>query len=771
MEMFAPDGGHTILPVLHKQSSMNRELYFYALSFVLFSVSISSLSAQVSIQDCLGAVPVCQDTYTESQSPVGDGNVSNEIIPGETCTAGELNSIWYVFTASEDGDLGFLITPNNLNDDYDWVLFDLTNGDCDDLVMENVVSCNAAGGAGCHGQTGCSASGIGNWTPGGCTGTGPINTLVPMQAGNTYVLMVSNWTGSNDGYTIDFSESTGLGVFDQTPPIVDDISNLPQSCGDNNINITFSEFLQCESLNDAAFQLDGPGGPYTIDASSIACNSGADQSRNFQLTINPAIQSMGDYTLTINPTTPSDLLDLCDNQAEDFSFNFTVDTPLDITIDIGADTSLVCAGDELILDASAAGNVFLWEDGSTEPTLTVTDAGIYEVTVTDDCGIGSDAIEVFVQQTPPSVDFGPDELLCPGDTRILDADNGLAFYTWHDGSSQTSFTVNTTGDYAVTVENGCGIVEDEINITYVPDLNLSLASEYVLCLGDTLMLDIERPFATYQWENGSTNPVRAITADGSFALTVTTICEVYETNFEAIFLVDPMLELGDDLVLCPNDSLLLEPGIPGAEYLWQDGSTTDSYVVTTPDTYRVTISTACNDLIDSVQIDYLLPVTTDLGRDTFLCEDQPYLLDASTAVAADYQWEDGSMAPRRLVFGPGAYVVSVKSECETVIDTLNIVPCEICQVFMPNVFSPNNDGLNDRFFPQGPCALENYEMLIFDRWGNQVYQSNNPSEGWNGKIRGDVAPQGTYVWTINYIVSENGNPREATQRGDVVLLR
>ncbi|MEL6656857.1 MAG: gliding motility-associated C-terminal domain-containing protein [Bacteroidota bacterium] len=749
---------------------MKMKLY-HALPFCLLLACSTSVFGQFGIQDCIGAIPVCQDLYTEEESPTGTGNVPNEIIPGETCTAGEINSIWYVFTANEDGLLGFIITPNNLDDDYDWALFDLTNGDCDDLVAENLVSCNAAGGTGCHGQTGCASFGIGNWTPGGCTGTGPVNELVPMQAGNTYVLMVSNWTGSPDGYTLDFSESTGLGVFDETAPLVDDVQDLPQSCGDDSMEITFNEFLQCSTVNGNSFQLDGPGGPYTVTASSPDCGAGADQDRTFQLRFDPPIQSMGDFTLTVDPDNTNSLLDLCDNQAEPFTFNFTVDVPIPITIDIGRDTSLVCAGDELIIDASASGNVFVWDDGSTEPTLTVTNAGIYGVTVTDDCGIGEDEVEVFVQQVPPTVDFGPDQTLCPGDTRLLDADNGLAFYNWQDGSTNTSFTVNTTGDYAVTVENGCGTVEEAINITYVPPLNLSLATEYVLCLGDTLMLDVERPLADYVWEDGSTDPQRAIVADGNYALTVTTLCEVYESNFEAIFLVDPMLELGDDLVLCPNDSLVLEPGIPGADYLWQDGSTADRLVVRSPDTYQVTITTACNELVDSVRIDFLLAVTTDLGRDTFLCDDQPFLLDATTEVEADYLWENGERDPRRLIFGPGDYIVSVKSDCENIIDTLSIVPCEICQVFMPNVFSPNNDGVNDRFGPQSPCGLDAYEIMIFDRWGNQVWQSTNPSDGWNGRIKGDFAAQGTYVWMINYTVTENGILREAQKRGDVVLLR
>ena len=744
--------------------------------FTLLQVGLAcfsiALQAQPTIQDCLGAVPVCQDVYIEANSPVGTGTVANEI-PLGTCTAGEINSIWYVFTASEDGSIGFLITPNNLNDDYDWALFDISNVSCGNLSPSDLVSCNAAGGGGCHGVTGTSATGIGNNTIGGCGGTGPMNQLVPVIAGNTYTLMVSNWTGSPNGYSLDFSESTGLGVFDVVSPEVEEVNMLPQSCGDRDIIVEINEFLSCQSVHNTDFELLGPGGPYSINTISLECLSGSDQSKLFNLTINPPIQSLGSFTLNISPAAGDHLLDLCGNQMEDFSLQFDVDVLIDVEINIGRDTSLLCAGDEVILDASDQGLVFLWEDGSTAPTLIVNNEGVYNVTVTNECGVGEDAVEVFVQVQPPSVDFGMDQLLCEGDEYTIDADNGIAFYTWQDGSSENTLLVNSTGDYAVTVVNGCGEDEDFINVTFVPLLNLGLASEYVLCLGDTLIIDVERPFATYQWSDGSDLTHREITEDGQFALTVTTLCETYEAEFNSIFLVDPQLELGKDLELCPNDSIRLIPGIPGANYLWQDGSTMDALEITLPGTYKVTITTACNELKDSIKIDYLLPIMTDLGRDTFLCPEDPFLLNASTAVTASYQWDNNEKENKRLVFGPGNYSVTVTSICETISETIFIEECEICNAYLPNVFSPNLDGVNDRFYPQSPCVITDYMMNVFDRWGNQIFSTTNPDQhnGWDGRIKGKAANQGTYIWMMEYTVSENGFPQKRNKQGTITLLR
>ncbi|MBK8490527.1 MAG: hypothetical protein IPL49_06345 [Saprospirales bacterium] len=235
-------------------------------------------------QDCLGAIPICQEIYTQTYSPSGTGNYPNEINPSINCTVGELNSVWYTFTVAQSGSFGFLLTPNDLNDDYDWSLFNITNASCSDIFDDPslVVSCNAAGGGTCNGLTGATGGSSYNNQGGGCNtfppsqnaGFSAYNDLIPVTFGNTYVLMVSNWTGSTNGYTIDFGYST-VGVWgNNNPPVIPGIISGPmQVCpgapfnysvplaigasnyqwtltppigaisgnGDNNVTITFSQ--------------------------------------------------------------------------------------------------------------------------------------------------------------------------------------------------------------------------------------------------------------------------------------------------------------------------------------------------------------------------------------------------------------------------------------------------------------------------------------------------------------------------------------------------
>jgi len=85
-------------------------------TFLFTALSFPGTGQVPTVQDCLGAVSVCQQVYSESLSFSGDGNIHNEINTSISCTAGELNSIWYTFTVDQSGDFGFLITPNDIDD-------------------------------------------------------------------------------------------------------------------------------------------------------------------------------------------------------------------------------------------------------------------------------------------------------------------------------------------------------------------------------------------------------------------------------------------------------------------------------------------------------------------------------------------------------------------------------------------------------------------------------------------------------------------------------
>ena len=749
------------------------------LPLLLLSWAGGMAQTQPTIQDCLGAISVCQQIYFEDQSPVGDGNINNEINSGNSCTAGEINSIWYTFTVDQSGDFGFVITPNDPDDDYDWSLFDITNAECGDIFTNPSlsVSCNAAGGLGCHGPTGATGDTNYDQQGGGCNnlpptingGFSPFNELIPVTAGNTYVLMVSIWTGSVNGYTIEFGLGAGVGIIDETEPEVESIL-VPDECNDITIELAFNELIQCGSLDASNFQLSGPGGPYTLSLSSDACDIGGQFEKEFVLTIDPPIGVLGDFTLDFLFDGLTDAVDLCDNATAPFSFDFTIDEALLIDVNIGADTTFLCVGETLEIDVTNPAATYLWQDGATDSTYTISASGSYSVTVTNACGVLSDTIDVTYLFEPPVVDLGSGLILCEGETLTLDASNDFAEYLWSDGSTGPTLTVDSEGLYIVEVTNACGTTVDEVFVDLIPDATLDFGTDLILCAGDSLLLDATNENAGYVWQDGSTNPTFLVTKDGLYAVTLTTPCESLTEEIAVSFIQEMPIELGADTILCPGDTLVLDVTQPGSLYQWQDATTNPVKRITSSGLYSVTVTTPCKIFEDDIDVTFIPPIDFDLGPDTFFCASQ-ILLDASTAGFASYSWQDGNPSPFYFVNAPGTYSVSVYNQCEEIVDEIEVKECEVCEVYFPNVFSPNFDGFNDTFGPMSDCPLLDFQMIIFDRWGNLLYETTDPSAGWDGTFRNQRVNAGAYVWWMQFTVIENNNPRTELAEGSITVVK
>lgn len=753
----------------------------FQLSSLALFLSVAAKAQTPTVQDCLGAIPVCQPVYMENTSPTGDGNYDNEINPNISCTT-ELNSIWYVFTVNQNGNLGFLITPNNITDDYDWAVYDITNATCAEIRTNPAleVSCNAAGGGTCDGLTGATGGSIWDVQGAGCDANPPnqdsgntaFNDFIPMQAGRTYVLMVSNWSGSPFGYEIDFGLSSGLGIFDQTEPGIEEITP-PQVCGDNILQVEFTEYIRCNSFLPGSVRLNGPGGPYTLTPFSLNCNAGGTYDRNYSFTITPPIASAGNFSFEITDNNLNDVLDLCSNPADPVIVPFTVQ-PSPQNLDVISDTSMLCAGNNIVLDADFPGaTAFEWQDGSTAPTLTVNAEGVYRVNYSNACGSGADSVEVVALNDVPEVNLGPDTILCAGETLLLDAASPFSTYRWQDNSTSETFLVGAAqpGTYRAEVTNICGATTDEIVVDYIPPVQLAWPDQTVLCAGDTLLLDVTHPTATYLWQDGFNGPQRAVLSDDNFAVTVTTFCESQSDQMNVLFIVESLSDLGPDTTLCPGETLDFDLTIPGATYRWQDNTDKPIYTVAQSGDYAVTVTTACNTFNDDISVEILPNLMVELGNDTVICPGKRITLNAEAGTPATYFWQDGAQTVRYVVDTPGVYSVSVFNHCEQVLDRIEIVECEICTVYVPNAFSPNDDGFNDKFLPLSDCILEQFTMRIFNRWGGIVYEANNPASGWDGRYKNKNMEPGIYVWQMEYVVVEDGKPRTVKVSGDVAILR
>ena len=157
-------------------------------------------------------------------------------------------------------------------------------------------------------------------------------------------------------------------------------------------------------------------------------------------------------------------------------------------------------------------------------------------------------------------------------------------------------------------------------------------------------------------------------------------------------------------------------------------------------------------------------------KDTTICNGEQLVLNARTSTSTAYSWENGLFYPDRTINKPGNYEVTVMNDCS--VDkrdfTVTYQQCP-CNVFMPNAFTPNGDGINDVFKPKFECTSKDYHLKIFDRYGRIIFESSQASEGWNGNIRDGQLPTGVYVWMMEY---RNPNNQQLFRKnGTVTLIR
>ncbi|MCW5899959.1 MAG: gliding motility-associated C-terminal domain-containing protein [Flavobacteriales bacterium] len=277
-------------------------------------------------------------------------------------------------------------------------------------------------------------------------------------------------------------------------------------------------------------------------------------------TITPG--ASGDYSVTI--TTPQ-------NCTATYTAQVTL-APA-ITVDLGPDVS-ICPGQTETLDAGNPGAQFVWSNGQDTPTIEVGAGGTYSVTVSNGFCSASDAVLVTLLSGP--VDNLSDVAVCNDQSVTLDAGNPGADFFWNTGASTQSIAAPTSGMYSVgiTLPNGCtGTFSAQVDL--VPPPALELGADTVLCAGQILQLNAFSPASTYLWSDGSTAPSLAVTANGTYSVTVSNgFCTVSDA-ITAIFNPSPVRMAVRQVFTCLDEEphhAALDAGNPGSRYVWSTGA-------------------------------------------------------------------------------------------------------------------------------------------------------------------------------------------------------
>ncbi|MFI5220427.1 MAG: gliding motility-associated C-terminal domain-containing protein [Bacteroidia bacterium] len=265
----------------------------------------------------------------------------------------------------------------------------------------------------------------------------------------------------------------------------------------------------------------------------------------------------------------------------------------------------------------------------------------------------------------------------------------------------------------------------------------------------------------------------------SYTLNVTD--ENYSVNSfsvtETILCSEPkQIDLGNDTSFCQNATLTLQNHTSDVfdNYLWSTGETTAAITINQPGIYWQLGTDICeiNSATDTIEINALPVIVADLGMDLLKCEDVTLVLTAPYCDSCLYTWSTGSMHDTIEITAPGLYWLSIENyngciSSDTV--EVEIAKCE-CDIYLPNAFTPNHDGLNELFNPVYYCDVDDYNLSIFNRWGQLMYVTDNIGASWNGKFGGKSVPEGIYVYRINYIPVINGKLNDRVSKSGTVAV-
>lgn len=305
----------------------------------------------------------------------------------------------------------------------------------------------------------------------------------------------------------------------------------------------------------------------------------------------------------------------------------------------------------------------------------------------------------------------------------------------------------------------------------LPD-ELILATDSLLCPGESIDLFAETfALASYTWEDGSHDIMRQVSQAGVYAI---------KTEINGCFKTDsieirnspiPDLDLGVDTLLCPGETIIIGAQDSVDSFRWHDLHPALTRKVETSGSYILELALGSCLFVDSVDVSFEDLYEFRRIKDTLICESEPLILLASVPNAS-YQWSDQSSQMSFQTTEPGQYWVDIETQCFSARELFNIqtVDCS-CESFIPNVFSPNDDGIQDQFLVEYREGISDFTLEIFDRYGRPFFRSKNPDLPWDGNLNGKQAKEGIYYWVAQYTCFAQGKFKQQVKKGHVSLLR
>ncbi len=454
---------------------------------------------------------------------------------------------------------------------------------------------------------------------------------------------------------------------------------------------------------------------------------------------------------------------------------------------------VICPGDSIQLQASG-GEYYKWtpaldisNDSVADPFVFPSVTQTYQVVVSDTCGsdtnniLASDSITIEVEVATDQTSIMPDDSVCAGESIQLYADGGV-LYSWYPsgtlknaGSRTPIATPLNSSKYYVNITDGFGCLWSQEVIIEVLDTTLSvedMIGDTVICKGDSLQLFVESNgsflwYPAYNMDDSSlANPTVWPETDTIYYVDISNIC--FSETEQVEVRIDPLdLQPMEDTSICPDGQLLLTAS-GAVEYAWSPQNIVDVignnfYMTGTTQPVRMIVTgtslKGCSDTA-GVNIDLTERPFVNAGSD-IVTNGEPVKLIATGE--GEFIWNPADFLDCPECQETGAHVS--KTTTFTVIltdengcqNTDQVVVAVLPpNIFAPNSFTPNSDGVNDGFRIEAE-NLRDFELTIFNRWGQLLFTSKDFNAYWDGKYKNELLPMGVYVWKLSYTNEESEN--------------
>ncbi|HEX4887515.1 MAG TPA: choice-of-anchor V domain-containing protein [Luteibaculaceae bacterium] len=406
-----------------------------------------------------------------------------------------------------------------------------------------------------------------------------------------------------------------------------------------------------------------PSGNQTIcGGDSLLIQSGAFASylwSNGATTSSIRAKTAGNYTLRATAANG------CSGDSPDTVFLSVTPTTTPTIQRIGSGNP--CPGETVTLRSSPA-QAYLWSNGATTQEIAVTNSGSFTVTTSNNGCSATSATEVvqFQPNLKPRLNSAGNQTICQGSSINLSIDQTFQSYLWSNGATTPGISVNSSGLYFVQASSAfCTYFSDSLTLTVtpLPAKTVQITGSNQPCPGETVVLTADG-LGSYLWNTGQTTKSITVASSGTYQVTISNgNCSVQSDAIAIQFRpnLNPELSLAGSQTVCDNDGFWLKTKAAFNNYLWSNGSTSDSILVASSGDYSVTVS---NDGVCQFESDTLRLTLAPIPPSTVIkqgpdepCPGETVLLTAPAGYS--YLWSTGATTASIEVNGSGDFFVDV----------------------------------------------------------------------------------------------------------------